>query len=57
MRFRWAWALALAAVALLSGYNFWLFSTQHTTVGLVQGSLNLVFFLYLVRAQVRESLR
>jgi hypothetical protein len=57
MRFRWAWALALAAVGLLAGYNFWIFSSRHTPAGLVQGSLNLVFFLYLVRAQVRETLR
>ncbi len=57
MRFRWAWALALAAVALLAGYNFWIFSSEHMPGGIVQGSLNLVFFLYLVRARVRETLR
>jgi len=47
--FRWAWALALAAVFLLVVYNLWIF--------LVQGLLNLVFFLYLVRPEVRERLR
>ena len=26
---RWAWALALAAVFLLAGYNLWIFSMQH----------------------------
>lgn len=57
MLFRWAWALALAAVLLLSGYNLWVFSHQHQIPALVQGLLNLVFFLYLVRTEVREKLR
>lgn len=57
MHFRWAWALALAAVVVLAGYNFWIFSSQHTPSSLVQGMLNLVFFLYLVRTEVRERLR
>jgi hypothetical protein len=55
--FRWAWALALAAVFLLAIYNIWFFSSQHQPPALVQGLLNLVFFLYLVRTEVRERLR
>jgi hypothetical protein len=54
---RWAWAAALSAVFLLACYNLWVFSTQHVAPSLVQGLLNLVFFLYLVRAEVREKLR
>jgi hypothetical protein len=57
MLFRWAWALALAAVLLLAVYNLWIFSSVHQGAGLVQGLLNLVFFLYLVRPEVRERLR
>lgn len=57
MLFRWAWALALAAVFLLAAYNVWVFSTQHQGAALIQGLLNLVFFLYLVRPEVREKLR
>ncbi|HXR38864.1 MAG TPA: hypothetical protein VN776_07210 [Terracidiphilus sp.] len=57
MLFRWAWALALAAVFLLVVYNLWIFSSQHQGAALVQGLLNLVFFLYLVRPEVRERLR
>ena len=53
---RWAWALALAAVFLLVAYNAWIFSTQHQGSAAVQGLLNLVFFLYLVRPEVRERL-
>jgi hypothetical protein len=55
--FRWAWALALAAVFLLAGYNLWIFSAQHQSPALVQGLLNLVFFLYMVRIEVRSRLR
>lgn len=54
---RWAWALALAAVFLLACYNLWIFGAQHVGASLVQGLLNLVFFLYLVRAEVRAKLR
>lgn len=54
---RWAWAAALAAVFLLACYNLWVFGAQHALPGLVQGLLNLFFFLYLIRTEVREKLR
>jgi hypothetical protein len=54
---RWAWAGAMAAVFLLACYNTWIFGVEHTGASLVQGLLNLVFFLYLVRAEVRAKLR
>lgn len=57
MLFRWGWAMAMAAVVLLAGYNFWIFSTQHQPAAMVQGLLNTVFFLYLVRTELREKLR
>jgi hypothetical protein len=57
LSFRWAWSLALAAVFLLAGYNLWLFSSEHQWAALVQGLLNLVFFLYLIRPEVRTTLR
>jgi hypothetical protein len=55
--FRWAWALALSAVLMLVIYNLWIFSTQHQAPAVVQGLLNLIFFLYLVRPEVRRKLR
>jgi hypothetical protein len=55
--FRWAWAMALSAVFLLGAYHLWFFTSQHQPPSLVQGLLNLVFFLYLVRPEVRERLR
>jgi glycerol-3-phosphate acyltransferase PlsY len=54
---RWAWALALAAVVLLAGFNLWVFATAHIFPALVQGALNFVFFLYLIRTEVRGRLR
>jgi drug/metabolite transporter (DMT)-like permease len=54
---RWAWAMALGAVFLLVVYDLWIFSIQHEPPALVQGLLNLVFFLYLVRTDVRAKLR
>jgi hypothetical protein len=57
MLFRWAWALALAAVLMLVVYNLWIFTSLHQGAALVQGLFNLVFFLYLVRPEIRERLR
>ncbi len=54
---RWAWAMALGAVFLIAVYDLWIFSIQHELPALVQGLLNLVFFLYLVRTEVRAKLR
>jgi hypothetical protein len=57
MLMRWAWALTLGAVFLMAVYNMWIFSSQHLAPALVQGLLNWVFFLYLVRVEVRSKLR
>jgi len=57
MLFRWAWALALGAVTLMTAVFVYRFSMEHAIPLLVQGLLNLVFFLYLVRTEVRDSLR
>jgi hypothetical protein len=54
---RWAWALTLGAVVMLMGLFGWKFSTEHQIPFIVQGLLNLVFFLYLVRTEVRSKLR
>jgi hypothetical protein len=55
--FRWAWAMALGAVFLIVVYNLWSFAGLHEPSFLVQGLLNLVFFLYLIRSEVRAKLR
>jgi lysylphosphatidylglycerol synthetase-like protein (DUF2156 family) len=56
MMFRWAWGMTLAAITLMTGLFFWKFSSGHESSNLVQALLNLVFFLYLIRAEVREKL-
>ena len=55
--FRWAWTLTLAAVAMLSGLFFWVHLADHAFPSLAQGLVNLVIFLYLVRADIRNKLR
>ncbi len=57
MLFRWAWALALAAVVLLVAIFLYRFSQQHAIPMLIQGLLNVVFFLYLMRTEVRDKLK
>lgn len=57
MLLRWAWAMTLSAVLLLGGYNVWIFVRLHYGASLIQGLLNMVFFFYLVRPEVREKLR
>jgi hypothetical protein len=54
---RWAWALTLAAMVLLVALFLWKFAASHDFPYAIQGLLNLVFFLYLVRTEVREKLR
>jgi hypothetical protein len=54
---RWGWALVLGgALALSLGYLF-LFEKTHELPYLLQGLFALVFFLYLVRTEVRDRLR
>jgi hypothetical protein len=55
--FRWAWALTLAAMFSLACYNAWIFSQQHSAPSAVQGLLNMLFFLYLIRPEVRAGMR
>jgi uncharacterized membrane protein (DUF2068 family) len=57
MRFRWGWALTLAATALCSASFLFNYFTEHAVQALEQGLISLVIFLYLVRAEVREKLR
>ncbi|WP_263367101.1 hypothetical protein [Edaphobacter bradus] len=54
---RWGWALVLAGCLTLSLGNFFVFAKLHIFPFLVQALFALVFFLYLVRTEVRERLR
>jgi hypothetical protein len=56
-RRRWGWAMTLAAVFLSGLYGMWGMVRSYQTTELVGVVLNLVFFLYLVRPEVRASLK
>jgi hypothetical protein len=55
--YRWGWALTTAASFLLMSYGVWAYIHTHVVAALVMSFLNLVFFFYLVRPEVRERLR
>lgn len=54
---RWGWALTLGAVFLSGLYGTWILVHFHQLPALVMVTINLVFFLYLVRPEVRERLK
>jgi lysylphosphatidylglycerol synthetase-like protein (DUF2156 family) len=53
---RWGWALVLAGCLTLFLGNMIYFRQTHAGPFVVQGLFALVFFLYLVRTEVRERL-
>jgi len=54
---RWGWALVLGGCLTLSLGYFFIFTRMHAFAFLVQALFALMFFLYLVRPEVRERLR
>jgi hypothetical protein len=54
---RWGWALVLGGCLTLCVGNLFVFEKTHVAPFLVQGLFALVFFLYLVRTEVRDRLR
>ncbi len=53
---KWGWALVTAGCLLLSLGDFFLFEKTHGGFFMVRGLFALLFFLYLVRPEVRERL-
>lgn len=53
---RWGWAIVLAGCLLLSATYFYAFKMQHQAPSLIQGLFMLLFFLYLVRPEVRDRM-
>jgi hypothetical protein len=53
---RWGWALVLGACLTLFLWYAFAFRQSHAPQALIQGLFLLVFFLYLVRTEVRERL-
>ena len=54
---RWGWALVIAGCLLVSGGDLYFFSKTHVPFFLIRGAFEMVFFLYLVRTEVRDRLR
>jgi hypothetical protein len=54
---RWGWALVLGGCLTLCTGNLFVFEKTHLLPFLLQGMFALVFFLYLVRTEVRDRLR
>ena len=54
---KWGWAIVTAGTLLLSSGDFYFFERTKTGFFLIRALLVLVFFLYLVRTEVRERLR
>jgi hypothetical protein len=54
---RWGWALVLGGCLTLFLGNIFVFQKTHQGPFLIQGLFALVFFLYLVRTEVRDRLR
>jgi hypothetical protein len=54
---RWGWALVLGGCLTLCLGNLFVFKKTHAGPYLLQGLFALVFFLYLVRTEVRDRLR
>jgi hypothetical protein len=54
---RWGWALVLGGCLTLCMGNLFVFQKTHAAPFLVQGLFAMVFFLYLVRTEVRDRLR
>jgi drug/metabolite transporter (DMT)-like permease len=54
---RWGWALVLGGCLSLCLGNLFVFEKTHVGTFLVQGLFALVFFMYLVRTEVRDRLQ
>ena len=53
---RWGHATVMAGCLLLSASYFYLFSKIHAVPTIIQGFFMLMFFLYLVRPEVRDRM-
>ncbi len=56
-RRRWGWAMTLAAAFLSGTYALWFTVKFHQYAELGLAFVNMIFFLYLVRPEVRSRLR
>lgn len=53
---RWGWAIIASGTILLSAGYFYVFRLTHSPFYIIQGLLMLIFFLYLIRPEVRDRM-
>lgn len=53
---RWGWSLVLAGCLMLCAGDLFFYQKTHAIFFLVRGLFGLLFFLYLVRTEVRDRL-
>ena len=54
---RWGYAIVTAGCLLLSAGYFYVYSRAHIFFWVIEGFFALVFFLYLIRPEVRDRMR
>jgi len=54
---RWGWALVTAGCLFMSLWNIYMSRIMHIPAILIMAGLYLLFFLYMIRTEVRERLR
>jgi len=55
--YRWGWAVVVAGCLLVAAGDMYFYSKTHVVFFVIRGLFELVFFLYLVRPEVRDRLR
>jgi hypothetical protein len=55
--YRWGWAVVVAGCLLVATGDMYFFSKTRVIFFVIRGLFELVFFLYLVRPEVRDRLR
>ncbi len=53
---KWGWSLVTAGCLLLAAGDFYFYTKAHIAFFFIRGLFALIFFLYLVRQEVRERL-
>ena len=56
-RRRWGWAMTMAAAILSATWAMWVVFKTHQPMELGLAAVNMIFFLYLARPEVRARLR
>lgn len=56
-RRRWGWSILLGGTVMTMLGYFWVYRVEHDVRPLIMSGFSLIFFLYLVRNEVRDRMR